>query len=201
MLEWIVPTVILAGFNNSSFERNIVATDVWVYTARDWQTVGDAGTWAPNNIAYSSRGYDQDNVGFVQTGWALPQGKLSSWIKLNDATSYRIGYLAATRLDNPLLFDSYNFNIYNHDNTLVYSSTLNIETRGTWAPQYHIFTTSGLSRELYRDYRVEFLVNNVGQLNIDAISLNEVLPTPGGLVLATASLIGVRRKRNAVHCF
>lgn len=201
MLELIVSTAILAGFNNPSFERNVLATDVWVYNARDWQVSGDAGTWAPNETAYTSRGYDRDNVGFVQTGWAMPQGILSTWIKLDDATTYRFGYLSATRLDNPLPFDSYNFNIYDTNNILVYGQTRYINDRGVWAQQYHTFSTSGTNDNWYRDYRVEFIVNNSGQLNIDVATFNEVVPSPGTWVLGMIALVSIRRKRHGVHGF
>lgn len=201
MLELIVPAVILTGFNNPSFEQSVLATDVWVYNARDWQVSGDAGVWAPNEIAYISREYDRNNVGFVQTGWAMPQGTLSTWIKLDDATTYRFGYLSATRLDNPLLFDSYNFNIYDTNNALVYGQTRYINDRGVWAQQYHTFATSGTNASLYRDYRVEFLVNNTGQLNIDMVTVTEVIPSPGTIVLGMGALALIRRKRYGVHGF
>ncbi len=199
MLSLVLTTVIVAGFNNPSFERNIVATDTWAYTVGGWQVSGDAGTWSPNGSAYTSQGYSGNNVGFVQTGWALPQGILSTWIKLDDATTYSFDYLRATRLDNPLNFDSYNFNIYNTNNTLVYGQTRYVNTPGVWAPQYHIFSTSGTNDNLYRDYRVEFLVNNCGQLNIDNVSFRELIPSPGTLVLAVGSMLFIRRTRNGIR--
>ena len=93
-----------AGIVNSSFEEDSLSSDTWLYAARGWNALGDAGTFNPPAAAYETGAPVGHQIGFIQSGWGKATGVLEQTLDIAvvAGAEYRLSALIGRRLDNQI---------------------------------------------------------------------------------------------------
>lgn len=175
---------------NSSFEDDVLATDTWVYQANGWNITGDAGTFHPPAAAYPGGAPFGNNVGFVQSGWAMPTGILeqTTEVVLEAGMVCELHALIGRRVDNPLIpWGGYLMSMYAGDTLLAQDMTEAHPDAGIFVPTSLFYSVSEGEEAVGQLLTIRFEAL-FGQTNIDDVHV-VVTPTPGSCALAVIGAI------------
>ncbi len=179
---------------NHSFEEDSLAEGAWIYTASDWSTPGDAGTFNPTSGQYNTFS-DGENVAYTK-GQEIGQ-VLSSTLAAD--TLYTLNVDVGWRLDNSAA-SGYNIGLWAGSNLLasVASSADLIQGEFVTVDLSYISTTDYVGENL----KVVLDTQTTGswQTNFDNVRLDAqtTVPEPSSLLLFTVGLVGLgfaRRKK------
>ncbi len=181
---------------NPSFESDSLALDTWVYSASGWIATGDAGTFRPPSAAYPEGAPSGSNVGFVQSGWAMPTGILEQTTEIVLQAGMECQLLAkiGRRVDNPLIpWGGYVMSMYAGDTLLAQDLTESQPDAGMFVPASLFITIDAGEEAVGQLLRIRFEAL-YGQTNIDDVQVI-VTPTPGSIALIVIGALALTSSR------